>query len=472
MWCRDRPRSHSTDRLTYRAEPGPRGPSGTLAEASLNSPFTIDAPLTLAAHPKMPRDWPIGVCLSEPLVSVARKTQLEIPIIRFALFGRAAQAVSFSPMSRSTRLEHSRGAKGMMMNRMIEAALASATMASVLALGASFAYAQDINDSPLSEEWWPSEFGAQDRAGSVNRVTPETVIKAIKLVRTGKTATLGKYYDSEIPLGGSRIWNMVLPGTPAAGPLGSNQVVAHDEYVSAEIGQVGTQFDGPGHIGVRTSKGDLFYNGREREATYQRDGFGRPVGMGELGVEHVAEKAFVCRGVILDAAKYRGMNPLPIPTATDSPGIISAEDVKAIVKAQRLEEIEAGDCVFLHTGHGDLWKNSIWKSLSSEERRAAREKFSAGEPGFGRSACEYLAERRIALMGGDTSSNDAMPVGEIEGEIFPCHQIAQTHHGIWNIENLDLEPLVEEGVYEFLFVWSPLKIVGATGSPGNPVALW
>jgi hypothetical protein len=27
-------------------------------------------------------------------------------------------------------------------------------------------------------------------------------------------------------------------------------------------------------------------------------------------------------------------------------------------------------------------------------------------------------------------------------------------------------------VTEFLFVWAPLKIVGATGSPGNPVALY
>ncbi len=385
---------------------------------------------------------------------------------------RAAQAVSIYPMLKSTRWSNATGTKGILMNRTVGATLVGVAIASALVLGASFAGAQEINDAPLSEDWWPSEFGPDDKAGAINRITPETVIKAMKLVRKGRTATLGKYYDSEIPMGGSRIWNMVLPGTPAAGPLGVNQVVAHDEYVSAEIGQVGTQFDGPGHIGVRTSKGDLFYNGREREATYQRDGFGRPVGMGDLGVEHVAEKAFVCRALILDAAKYRGVNTLPIPTATDSLGIVSAEDVEAIVKAQGLNEIEAGDCVFLHTGHGDLWKNSVWKSMSTQQRQIAREKFSAGEPGFGRSACEYLAERRISLMGGDTSSNDAMPVGEVEGEIFPCHQIAQTHHGIWNIENLDLEPLIEEGVYEFLFVWSPLKIVGATGSPGNPVAIW
>lgn len=357
------------------------------------------------------------------------------------------------------------------MKRMMRVAT-SAAMSLLAIFTAGSVYAQVFNDRPLTEKWWPSDFGADDKAGAINRITPEIVIKAMKLVKQGKTATLGKYYDRDIPAFGARIWNMVIPGTPSGGPFGSNGIVFHDDYVSTEIGQIGTQFDGPGHIGVRTSKGDLFYNGREREATYERGAGGRPVGMGDLGVEHVAERAFVCRGVLLDAPRHRGVNPLPIPTATNSPGIITADDVKAMVKAQGLEEIGEGDCVFLYTGHGDLWKNSAWKSMSAEQRRDARVRFTAGEPGFGRSACEYMAERKISLMGGDTSANDAQPVGEIAGEAVPCHEVAQTRRGIWNIENLDFEPLLRERVYEFVFVWSPLKIVGATGSPGNPVAIW
>ena len=54
----------------------------------------------------------------------------------------------------------------------------------------------------------------------------------------------------------------------------------------------------------------------------------------------------------------------------------------------------------------------------------------------------------------------------------PATRELQTRHGIWNIENLDFSPLLADGVTEFLFVWAPLKIVGATGSPGNPVALY
>jgi kynurenine formamidase len=357
------------------------------------------------------------------------------------------------------------------MTKVKAAALAGA--ASVLSIAfAMGAVAQQFNDKPLTENWWPTEWGPDDKVGAPNRTTPEMVLEAVQLVKQGKTATLGKFYAHDIPFFGVRGFSLHIPGTPTGGPFGSNGLVFHDELVTAEIGQVGTQFDGPGHIGVRTSEGDLFYNGREREATYQRGAGNMVIGMGDLGVEHVAEKGFVCRGVLLDATKLRGANPLPIPTATDSPGIVTADDVKKMVQDAGIDEIGEGDCVFLYTGHGDLWNNSEFKSLSAEEKAERAKEFTSGEPGFGRSACEYFAEQKIILTGGDTSANDAQPVGEIEGEAVPCHTELQTRHGIWNIENLDFEPLLADGVTEFLFVWAPLKIVGATGSPGNPVALY
>ena len=49
--------------------------------------------------------------------------------------------------------------------------------------------------------------------------------------------------------------------------------------------------------------------------------------------------------------------------------------------------------------------------------------------------------------------------------------------GITNFENLDLDKLSREKAYEFAFAWSPLKLIGATGSreipspPGNPGAV-
>ena len=43
-----------------------------------------------------------------------------------------------------------------------------------LALGAA---AQEFNDKPLQENWWPSEWGPDDKVGAPNRTTPEMVLE-------------------------------------------------------------------------------------------------------------------------------------------------------------------------------------------------------------------------------------------------------------------------------------------------------
>ena len=85
-----------------------------------------------------------------------------------------------------------------------------------------------------------------------------------------------------------------------------------------------------------------------------------------------------------------------------------------------------------------------------------------------------MASRKILLPGGDTWAMEALApdfTGETEIKLA-CHVQMMPKRGIWNMENLDLTKLVDDKAYEFLFVWSPLKMKGATGSPGNPVALW
>ena len=224
---------------------------------------------------------------------------------------------------------------------------------------------------------------------------------------------------------------------------------------------------------MNTSKGMFLYNGRMYPESYERGPAGRAEGMGPNGVEYVGEVGFICRGIVLDAAGYRGVERLPIPKKPGDPGIVTGDDIKAIIKKQGIAEPQPGDCVFLHTGHGNIWGNSIYKKMTSEERARARVEFGAGEPGFGISGCEYMAAHDVALMGGDTSSNDAQPSGEKgTAYVVHCHTEMQTRRGIWNIENLDLKPLVDAKVYEFAFIWSPLKIIGGTGSPGNPIAIY
>ena len=356
----------------------------------------------------------------------------------------------------------------------------------VLAAFAGGAMAQamkgNIDDAPINEKWFPTKWGADDRAGSSNHTkNPANIKRALATVKQFKSVTVGKYYHREAPAFGARSFNLSIPGTPTGGPFGKNALIYHDEMVTTEIGQISTQFDGPGHIGVNTSKGPMMYNGRITWDNYERGPGGRVLGMGPMGVEHVGENGFVCRVVVLDAVALRkseGKIPasaemLPIPKDAKSPGIVTEADVKAMVKASGVGEIGPGDCVALHTGQGNVWGNGRYKSLSGEQRAAARAIWSQGEPGFGISACQYFASRDIALTMGDTSANDAQPFGE-EGDGFavPCHTQLQTRRGIWNLENVDTESMVKAGIKEGAFIWAPLRIIGATGSPGNPVVVY
>ncbi len=328
-----------------------------------------------------------------------------------------------------------------------------------------------VNDEPLTDNWAPSEWGPDDKAGAVNRTTAAMVKKAVKLVKQGKVATLGKVYQQDAPAFGSRGWRMTIPGLPTGGPFGPLEVVYNDEYLATEIGQIGTQFDGPGHIGVITSNGMFFYNGR-----FLKDADVGTYGVGSLGVEHVAKIGYVCRGVLLDAVALRG-GQLPLPKVEkggSDPGIITPKDIDDMIANQGIKPIGEGDCVFLYTGHGNIWHPSLWDTFDAAEKAARVAQFNSGAPGFGASACEYLAARKIILWGADTWVSEAVApnfTGETEN-IFECHVTMMTKRGIFNLENMDLSQLVADKAYEFLFVWSPLKIKGGTGSPGNPIALY
>ena len=93
------------------------------------------------------------------------------------------------------------------------------------------------------------------------------------------------------------------------------------------------------------------YNGRARETIYQRGAGGRVIGMGAAGVEHVAAVGFVCRGVLIDAAGYKGVKRLPIPKTSSSPGVVTKADILGALRKQGTPPIKAGDCVFFDS-HG------------------------------------------------------------------------------------------------------------------------
>jgi kynurenine formamidase len=73
-------------------------------------------------------------------------------------------------------------------------------------------------------------------------------------------------------------------------------------------------------------------------------------------------------------------------------------------------------------------------------------------------------------VGADTFAVEVFPNPDRELSA-PVHQIFLPINGIYIPENLDLEGLARDKVYEFAFVLQPLKIKGGTGSTVAPSAI-
>jgi len=297
-------------------------------------------------------------------------------------------------------------------------------------------------ETPIGEKWWPSSWGPQDQRGAANRITPKKIQEAARLIQTGKIYSLGHVYEAGMPLYGNRHFSLTIPGSPTGGPFGENKMVYHDEVFSGEIGQIGTQLDGLGHIGVRMAGDDYFYNG------FRRTEFGKAYGLEKLGIENVG--VFFTRGVLADVAAYKNVNRMKIGEA------ITAEDLQETLKKENVT-VGEGDVVLIRTGHGQLWMKD----------NAA---FNSGEPGIGMDAGQWLCDQKITLVGGDTWATEVVP-SEKKERPFEVHQLLLVRNGIYNLENLDLEELARDKVYEFAFIFAPLRLKGATGSPGNPIAV-
>jgi kynurenine formamidase len=297
--------------------------------------------------------------------------------------------------------------------------------------------------NPFGKDWWPSPWGPTDERGAANRMTPDKVLEAVKLVKTGKVYQLGRIYESGMPLFGSRHYSLTIPGGPTGGPFGAAKLLYNDEMFSGEIGQVGTQFDGLGHIGTLIGSEPIYYNGLKQSDV------GGTHGLKKLGVHNVG--VFFTRGLLLDVLAYKGGDRLPIGY------VITPEDVQGTLARQGIREPAEGDVVLFYTGHGKLWMKD-------------NTEYNKGCPGPGVTVAKWLIDKKICLVGGDTWPVEAVP-GEDKERPFECHQWWITMNGIYIHENLDLEQLAADRVYEFAYIFSPLRLKGATGSPGNPIAV-
>ena len=311
----------------------------------------------------------------------------------------------------------------------------------------STAQAQPAGDT--TQPWWPSRWGAGDEAGASNHITPAKVLDTIKWIRDGKIYKIGRTYEQGMPLFGARVYGLRIPGGPTGGPFGNNKLVYNDEFVTAEIGQIGTQFDGLGHIGLQLGKdGDKsqmhYYNGFT--AAEINDAYG----LKKLGIEKL--KPLFTRGHLVDVAALRG-------GMMDAGQEITVADVRAALQKQDMQEsdIKEGDAIFFNTGWGQLWMKN-------------NDRFNSGEPGIGLEVARWVIDKNLCLTGADTWAVEVVPNPD-KNLAFPVHAELQTKHGIHNHENLIFDELIADRKYQFVYIFTPVPLKGATGSCGCPIAV-
>jgi kynurenine formamidase len=297
--------------------------------------------------------------------------------------------------------------------------------------------------SALAEdEWIKSKWGADDEIGAANLITPESVLAASKLVKTGKTYNLGIVIDKNTPAFAPRSMSVTIlqPNQISTSGLGPTKMTYNDDIFTGWLG-IGPQIDGLGHIGVD----HIYYNG------HKDSDFAKADGLKKLGIEKLPP--FVTRGVVLDMAAYFGVDIIKEGTP------YTKEDIEGAAAKQGVE-IRKGDVVLFHSG----WLNLLDGSKPDLKR------FGSVEPGLGKSGAEYLVEKEVVAVGADTWGVEAVPFEDGTG-VFEVHQILIPKNGIFILENMDTRELVKEGAWEFMFVLGAARIRGAVQMMINPTAI-
>jgi len=154
------------------------------------------------------------------------------------------------------------------------------------------------------------------------------------------------------------------------------------------------------------------------------------------------------KGVLVDVASYVG-DPLPENHE------ITLEEFKNTVKREGIT-FNRDDIVLVRTGFGKFWKDP------EKYKKAA---------GVSKEVSLYLQDKCFAV-GSDNLAWDVPEERDPESHsLLPGHLYLLARKGIYIIENIYLEELAKDKVYEFLFIGMPLKFKGATGSPFRPVAV-
>ncbi len=294
-------------------------------------------------------------------------------------------------------------------------------------------------------------WGADDQIGTLNHVTPEDRVAAAGLVRKGKIFALGLPLDEKLQSGlfGGR-WNpihtMLATGTDAV--AGNQDETPNLRYADDAINmpcQCSTQWDALAHIFLD----DKMYNGYDARLVDSN-------GAARNGIEHTRNK-MVGRGVLLDVARFKGVDALPDGYA------IGGDELDAVAKSQGVE-VRRGDFVIVRTGQQEAClKAGDWGGYAGGDA-----------PGLAFETAYWIHARSIAAICTDTWGCEVRP-NETGEANQPWHWVVIPKIGISMGEIFYVKELAEDcaadGVYEFFFCAPPLNLPGGCGSPINPQAM-
>jgi kynurenine formamidase len=304
--------------------------------------------------------------------------------------------------------------------------------------------------SPIAERvrnW--GRWGDDDQRGTLNHIDADVLRRAAGEVASGRLFNLGLNFDSEGPQLGVRRFNPKLYVTELATPLNPRHpsAVYSDDVIHMPL-QAATQWDALSHAHYD----GVLYNGCQACDTLSLKGAAR------LGVESLATPGILSRGVLLDIARLKGVNELPLDYA------IGAADLDLACQTQGVE-IEPGDIVLVRTGH--------IRRFTVEGDRAL---FNGLQPGLDPRCADWIHDKSLAAIAADNVAVEVLTADGRKSEMpLPLHMLCLREMGCPLGEMFNLEALAQDcasdGRYSFLLSAPPLALTHAFGSPVNPLAL-
>ncbi|CAN5510566.1 cyclase family protein [soil metagenome] len=275
-------------------------------------------------------------------------------------------------------------------------------------------------------------WGATDERGMLNLLTPALVKEAAGFVKTGQVYSLSMPLEAEGPQWPTRhkTWRVTTFRNPHGDRGSADDIVTLHSHS-------GTHMDALCHVW----HDNQLYNG------YSADEHITSTGATRNSIDKIG--FIVGRGLLLDIAGWKGVDHLQLGEA------VTAADLDACAAAQGVT-VRPGDLLLIRTG---------WMRVFTSDRPL----YNQGEPGIDESTIPWLKQHDIVAVGADNQAVEVLQ--EIPPPALPIHIAAIRDLGIYLIENLNLDALAADKVYESLLVIAPLPLTGAVGSPVNPIAI-